>query len=176
MRSRRPGGSIVFTSDNGMLWGEHRWDAKLVPYEESIRVPYVVRFDAMIRSPRTDEHLVLNIDLAPTFAALANIAAPEAEGTGLTPLFDDDGSVWRTDFLLEHMEKSVGGVPTYCGVRSERHVFVRYSTGEEELYDLERDPARLVNRASSDQYAGIRKELLGRLRELCDPAPAGPAL
>ena len=59
---------IVFTSDNGMLWGEHRWSSKVVPYEESIRVPFVIRDDALITSPRRDGHLVLNIDLAPTFA------------------------------------------------------------------------------------------------------------
>ena len=66
---------IVFTSDNGMLWGEHRWATKLVPYEESIHVPFIVRFDPMIGSPREDEHLVVNIDLAPTFAELASVEA-----------------------------------------------------------------------------------------------------
>jgi hypothetical protein len=82
-------------------------------------------------------------------------------------------SRWRSDFLLEHMEKSLGGVPTYCGVHSERHVFVRYATGEEELYDLEREAAQLANLVRLDRYAELRRELLGRLRELCDPAPAG---
>ena len=64
---------IVFTSDNGMLWGEHRWSSKVVPYEESIRVPFVIRDDALITAPRRDDHLVLNIDLAPTFADIAGI-------------------------------------------------------------------------------------------------------
>jgi len=164
---------IVFTADNGMSWGEHRWQGKLVPYEESIRVPFVVRFDAMIRAPRTDERLVLNIDLAPTIADLASVRAPGAEGTSLVPIFGSAGGAWRTDFLLEHMEKSVGGVPTYCGIHSGDHVFVHYSTGEEELYDLERDPAQLMNLVGLERYAEIRRELVRRLRELCDPAPAG---
>ena len=168
---------IVFTADNGMLWGEHRWDAKLVPYEESIRVPFVVRFDPAIGAPWTDERLVLNVDLAPTFAEVAGIAAPAAEGRSLVPLFDRRGGpAWRTDFLLEHMQKGAGGVPTYCGVRTERHVFVRYVTGEEELYDLARDPAQLENLAVDAGSATLRRELLRRLRELCDPAPPGLAL
>jgi arylsulfatase A-like enzyme len=166
---------IVFTADNGMLWGEHRWDAKLVPYEESIRVPFVVRFDAAIGGPWVDERLVLNVDLAPTIADLAGIAAPGAEGRSLVPILDGSARAWRTDFLLEHMQKGAGGVPTYCGLRTERHVFVRYVTGEEELYDLARDPAQLENLADAGS-AALRRELLRRLRELCDPAPPGLAL
>ena len=168
---------IVFTADNGMLWGEHRWDTKLVPYEESIRVPFVVRFDAAIRAPRADERLVLNIDLAPTFADLAGIAAPGVEGRSLAPLLDDAGDpAWRDDFLLEHMEKSEGGVPTYCGVHTGDRVFVRYVTGEEELYDLVRDPAQLENVVDRPRFADARAELRRRLRELCDPAPPGLTL
>ena len=165
---------IVFTSDNGMLWGEHRWATKLVPYEESIHMPFVVRFDAMIPSPRIDERLVLNIDLAPTFADLADVSTRGAEGRSLVPLLGDEAGPWRTDFLLEHMQHSqAGGVPTYCGVHSERYVFVRYRTGEEELYDLERDPAELVNLVQSTRYAEIRRQMFERLRELCDPLPPG---
>ena len=139
-------------------------------------MPFVVRYDAMIRSPTTDEHLVLNIDLAPTFADVAGIPAPRAEGASLVPLFSEASGTWRTDFLLEHLEKSNSGVPTYCGVHTERHVFVRYVNGEEELYDLERDPAELVNVAADDRYAEIRREMFGRLRQLCDPAPPGLSL
>jgi arylsulfatase A-like enzyme len=164
---------IVFTSDNGMLWGEHRWGTKLVPYEESIHMPFVVRFDAMIASPRTDDRLVVNIDLAPTFAELAHVGAHGAEGSSLVPLLGDEPASWRTDFLLEHMQHSHGGVPTYCGVHSDRYVFVRYRTGEEELYDLERDPAELVNQVESARYAEIRGRMFEQLRELCDPLPPG---
>jgi arylsulfatase A-like enzyme len=164
---------IVFTSDTGMLWGEHRWATKLVPYEESIHMPFVVRFDAMIPSPRIDERLVLNIDLAPTFADLADVSSRGAEGRSLVPLLGDEAGPWRTDFLLEHMQHSTGGVPTYCGVHSERYVFVRYRTGEEELYDLERDPAQLVNLINRGSYEQIRHELQQRLQRLCDPPPPG---
>lgn len=164
---------IVFTSDNGMLWGEHRWGTKLVPYEESIHMPFVVRFDAMIPSPRTDDRLVLNIDLAPTFADLANVSTRREDGMSLVPLFGGEATPWRTDFLLEHMQHSTGGVPTYCGVHSERYVYVRYRTGEQELYDLERDPAQMANLVGHDGYARIRRELRQRLGELCDPPPTG---
>jgi N-acetylglucosamine-6-sulfatase len=148
--------------------------AKLVPYEESIHVPFIVRFDP-IGSPREDEHLVVNIDLAPTLAELASARAPGVEGKSLVPLFESIQGPWRSEFLLEHMQHSDGGVPTYCGVHSERYMYVRYRTGEQEHYDLERDPAELVNQAGSDRYAEIRHELVRRLRVLCEPLPPGYA-
>ena len=84
---------IVFMSDNGFSYGEHRWGTtgamnKQVPYEESIRVPYVVRYDPLTPFARTDPNLVLNIDLAPTFAALGGVAAPEPRA-GACSLADD---------------------------------------------------------------------------------------
>lgn len=166
---------IVFMGDNGMSWGEHRWRKKVVPYEESIRVPFVVRFDRAIETPRTDEHLVVNVDLAPTFVRLAGSPATGFEGRSLMPLLRSDDVAWRTDFLLEHLTKSDGdrGVPTYCGVRNERYKYVRYSTGEQELYDLERDPLELRNVVRRDRYSDVLRSLRGRLKQLCRPTPPG---
>lgn len=164
---------IVFMSDNGMLWGEHRWGKKLVPYEESIRVPFVVRADALIAEPRSDRHLVLNIDLAPTFARLAGIRAPRVEGRSLLPLLSSPTSPWRSDFLLEHMKMDEGGVPTYCGVHSGRFVYVDFVTGDEELYDLARDPHELSNKARKVAYRDVLHAMRRRLLELCDPLPPG---
>jgi arylsulfatase A-like enzyme len=167
---------IVFTSDNGMLWGEHRWSSKVVPYEESIRVPFVIRDDALISSPRRDDGLVLNIDLAPTFAGLAGVQAPGVEGRSLVPLFSTSRAPWRKDFLMEHLEIGPGGVPTYCGVHSRRFVYIDYATGEEELYDLDRDPSQMTNVAESRSYRDILRAERVRLRQLCRPRPPGFAI
>ena len=75
---------VVFTSDNGVLWGEHRWDSKDVPYEESIAVPLIVRYDALISGARKDANLVTNLDFAPTFAELAGARRPRG-GDELPP-------------------------------------------------------------------------------------------
>jgi len=164
---------IVFMSDNGMLWGEHRWNKKVVPYEESVRVPFVVRADSLLAAPRRDEHLVLNVDLAPTFAQLAGIAAPGMEGRSLLSLIASPTASWRSDFLLEHLKMDPGGVPTYCGVHSSRYVYVDYTTGEEELYDLVRDPNQLTNSANDPAYRDERRALRDRLVQLCHPRPPG---
>ena len=162
---------IVFTSDNGMMWGEHGWSSKVVPYEESIRVPFVMRADALIGSPRRDDHLVMNIDLAPTFADAAGARAPEMEGSSLLPLLSSRRVAWRTDFLMEHLQLGPGGVPTYCGVHGRRYVYVDYGTGEEELYDLNADPFQLTNVVGSRAYAEILRAQRQRLAQLCRPRP-----
>ncbi|MGZ4149737.1 MAG: sulfatase family protein, partial [Actinomycetota bacterium] len=95
---------IIYTSDNGLLWGEHRWSKKEVPYEEAIRVPLLVRYDPFHSQPLTDDHLALNIDIAPTIADLTGVPAPPMDGQSLRPLLEGGGAPWRTDFLIEHME------------------------------------------------------------------------
>jgi N-acetylglucosamine-6-sulfatase len=165
---------IVFASDNGVAWGEHRWRRKEVVYEESIRIPFVVRYDPLTSSARRDSHLVLNIDLAPTWADLAGVAAPGADGRSLVPLLRSPSSPWRSDFLVEHLpERESDRIPAYCAVRSERFLYAAYGTGEKELYDLSSDRAELENRASDDTLLPVRTRMWERLKQLCDPPPPG---
>ena len=164
---------IVFTSDNGILHGEHRWTKKEAPYEEAIRVPLVMRWDAAgwgsgAEMPGT---LALNIDLAPTIADAVGVAHPPTEGRSLLPVLGGDLS-WRSDFLVEHLE-GTNPIPTYCAVRSERWMYVRYTTGEEELYDLRSDPYELENLATEPAERWVLGDRRERLRELCSPVPPG---
>ncbi len=163
---------IAFMSDNGQTWGEHRFPLdKQVPYEESIRTPLVVRYDPLVHHPRRDAHLVLNLDLAQTFAGVAGVPAPGAEGMSLLPLLVQPTLPWRSDFLIEHLVAN--GIPTYCAVRNSSYIYVDYSTGERELYDLRLDPYELVNRAYDPAYASIEAALRVRLLQLCNPPPPG---
>ena len=156
---------IVYTSDNGFLLGEHRIVNKAVPYEESIRVPLIVRYDPVVRSPRADPHLVLNLDFAPTFAAAAGVPAPGVQGRSLWPLIDGTSGPWRSDFLIEAYR--FARMPSYCGVRTERYAYVLYETGERELYDLRTDPYELRNRIRDPSLASVAASLRDRLRQLC---------
>jgi N-acetylglucosamine-6-sulfatase len=168
---------ILFTSDNGYAWGEHRWKNKLVPYEESIRVPLIVRYDAL-DTAGADGHLVANIDIAPTIAALAGIDAPPTDGRSLVGLIEGSETSWRTSFLIEHLfDVRAGGrkpnPPTYCALRATRYLLVRYATGEGELYDLRRDPYELSNVDGAPSYRAIESGLERKLRTLCSPRPPG---
>jgi arylsulfatase A-like enzyme len=169
---------IVFASDNGLAWGAHRLpkEEKRLPYDEATRVPFVVRYDPMTQRPRTDSHLVVNIDWAPTFAALAGVVHPTVEGRSFLPLVHG-GTVsppWRTSFLLENWDGSPPTLaPTYCGIRSTRYLYVRYGTGEEELYDQRLDPYDLNNVARSPAYAGPLAKYRAELLRECRPPPPG---
>ncbi|MDP9119635.1 MAG: sulfatase [Actinomycetota bacterium] len=164
-------GLVIYTSDNGVLWGEHRWIKKEVPYEEAIRVPLIVRADAVVgEGVRTDDHLVANIDLAPTIADAAGVELPDADGKSLRPLLAGQPGEWRRAVLIEHL-RGTNPVPTYCAVRTARHLFASYETGELELYDLETDPFQLRNMAGTSP--GLEARLEATLRGLCDPPPPG---
>ena len=164
---------IVFTSDNGILHGEHRWAKKEAPYEEAIRVPLVMRWDAAGWDAGTHKPgtLALNIDLAPTIADAAGVSHPPTDGRSLLPVLAGDAP-WRSDFLVEHLE-GTNPVPTYCAVRSQRWMYVRYATGEEELYDLIADPNELENLAADPADRRVLEDRRTRLRDLCSPVPPG---
>jgi N-acetylglucosamine-6-sulfatase len=162
---------VIFTSDNGLLWGEHRWVKKEVPYEEAIRVPLVIRADRIGAAlGRTDPHLVANIDLAPTIAAAAGVPLPGVDGRSLLPLLEGPSDGWRHALLIEHM-RGTNPIPTYCAVRTSRYLYAVYDTGERELYDLARDPYQLRN--LSKAAPGLRTRLQAVLDRLCDPPPPG---
>jgi N-acetylglucosamine-6-sulfatase len=161
---------IVFTSDNGLLFGEHRWRTKRVAYEASIRVPLVIRFDPLAVPGATNDALVANVDIAPTIATLAGVSTRSMDGVPLVrALHDPSFAPDRKGVPLEYLAKRNDKIPTYCGYRTARHTYVRYATGEEELYDLRRDPHQLRNIAATAAATPVVDRLRTRSMAVCDP-------
>lgn len=157
---------IFYTSDNGYHQGLHRLPSgKTTAYEEDIRVPYIVR-GPRVPPGRTLDHLVLNNDLAPTLAELGGVSAPSfVDGRSLAPLLVSSPpapSDWRHSFLVENYF-SEHKAPDYRAVRTKEHVFVRYASGERELYDLRQDPYQLAS-----QHASAGSTLLAELNSQLD--------
>jgi arylsulfatase A-like enzyme len=87
---------FVFSSDNGFFWNEHHLGDKRCAYEESIRVPFLVRYPKKIKAGTVREEMVLNVDVAPTFLELAGVEVPkEMQGKSLAPLVGEGGGKWR---------------------------------------------------------------------------------
>ncbi len=157
---------IVFTSDNGLAWGEHRWlDRKDCVYDVCSRVPLMVRVPGV--TPHTEDAVVGNIDLAPSIAEWAKVSIPDkVNGRSLAGLIADPGSSWRRGLLLESLAGR--GLAKYQGVRTDRYVYVEYRSGERELYDLRVDPDQLTNVVTDPDYAdkvAQLKVMLDRLRD-----------
>jgi arylsulfatase A-like enzyme len=168
---------LIFMSDNGVENGEHRWVYKLTPYEESIRVPLVVRYDPLTGSNAgaVAPGLVSNVDIAPTIADAVGIGfdgVGTVDGVSFVPMLTDATRSVRSSVLLEHLDyPGKYHVPTYCGLRTAEWTYVRYTAGVEELYHLATDPYELTNVAAVDtaELARLRR----RTHALCDPLPPG---
>jgi arylsulfatase A-like enzyme len=154
---------LVFTADNGFFHGEHRLPTgKTRIYEESIQVPLLMRGPGIPAGVSVDD-LVINADLAPTIVEVAG-ANPGAvlDGRSLIPIVNQPGIAQGRELLVEE--------PGFKAIRTERYMYAEHSSGERELYDLDRDPFELDSRHADPDYALVRAQLAARLQELASCA------
>jgi N-acetylglucosamine-6-sulfatase len=163
---------VVFASDNGFFWGEHRrggtgrW-----PYEESIRIPFIVRAPGMIEDPgRRADQMILNIDLAPSLLEMAGLSPPGSmEGQSFVPVLRSRSSPGRKAWLYEYFADFPFRVPTTRAVRTDRNIYIEFEGRRgRELYDLENDPKQSRNMIHTREGQGMAeglKEILEDLRE-----------
>ena len=170
---------ILYTSDNGFLWGEHRLGGKVWPYQESTHVPLIVRAP-WTTSPERNNQPVLNIDLASTISALAGVTPQlPQDGRSLVPFLHDEQVPWRHAFLVEYLGKDLlhsGGPPPYVALQTRRNLYVAYRNGWRELYNLRRDPWELNNIAGDPRTKPLQANLGQLLQKLYDapPLPSKP--
>jgi N-acetylglucosamine-6-sulfatase len=162
---------IVFTSDNGYFWGEHQLGGKHGAYEESIRVPLIMRHPRLAKAGAVLDALALNIDLAPTLLDVARVRPPsEMQGRSLLPILRGDMRDVRSSFLAEFfLGNGTPRFPTWQAVRNARWKFIRYPglDGMNELYDLQADPLERRNliRKAPDSARTMEAELDRLLQE-----------
>jgi N-acetylglucosamine-6-sulfatase len=172
---------LVFTADNGFVLGEHGRVDKRTMYEESIRIPLLVRFPRLIKPGTVVTQVVLNQDVAPSIVELADAEPLDGiTGRSVVPLLRGDSAGWRTAFHYEYnYEKQFPYTPNVRGVRTDRWKFIRYPTGDgssdrftAELYDLQADPYELRNLINDPAHA----ETLATMQRLFDETSrdAGP--
>jgi arylsulfatase A-like enzyme len=167
---------IVFLSDNGWMQGEHRVPGdKYLPYEESLRVPFIIRGPG-VPAGRVVKGQVANVDFAPTLLDAANArAGRRMDGVSLLPGAQDPRKKPDRAIGIEALNRLFGGDfgpfnawdRPYSGVRTDRYTYVVYTeTGEKELYDRKKDPHQLQNVAADPAYATVVSQLAAKVTKL----------
>jgi N-acetylglucosamine-6-sulfatase len=170
---------VMFTSDNGYFQGEHRRGDKRLMYEESIRIPLLVRFPGVAQVGATPDEMVLNIDVAPTLLDLAGVEPPDVmQGMSFRPLLESRRVDWRESWLYEYFQEGwLPGIPTMFGVRTNRWKYITYPDIEDidELYDLRRDRYEMTNLAEDPEHADQLAEMRDELQHLLEETNYAPA-
>jgi N-acetylglucosamine-6-sulfatase len=183
---------VVYTSDQGWFLGEHGWYDKRWMYEESFRMPLVVRWPGVIPAGCTSDDLVQNLDFAPTFLEAAGVAVPgDLQGKSMLPLLRAGGARDKAapkpfrEAVYYRFEESRGPhtVPRHEGVATEQHKLIRFLDLKDdrgaallELYDLAADPDERTSLAAKPEHAELLARMLARLEAARAQygAPANP--
>jgi arylsulfatase A-like enzyme len=162
---------VVYTSDQGFFLGEHGWFDKRFMYEESLRMPLVMRLPGRVRAGSVSADIVSNLHFAPTFLDVAGRGKPaEIQGRSFLPLLlGRTVAGWPESFYYHYYEfPAVHMAKRHYGVRTRRYKLIHfyYDIDAWELYDLEKDPLELHNVCGDPAFAGVRRELEAELRRL----------
>lgn len=147
---------VVYSSDQGFYLGDHGWYDKRWMYDESLKMPLIVKYPGVTQPGSLDDHLVQNLDYAETFLDIAGAAIPDdMQGQSLLPLLKGQTPQWRESIYYHYYEfPSVHMVTRHYGVRTDRFKLIRlYQFGQWEFYDLENDPDERVNQIDNPEYS-----------------------
>ena len=174
---------IIYTSDQGFFLGDHGWYDKRFMYEESLRMPFLVRYPREIQPGSSSDAMALNIDFAETWLDYAELPIPDnMQGTSLRPIFNGETpDDWQTSMYYRYwMHLTHHYVPAHYGIRTHRYKLIYYygealgtigsidepKEPEWELFDLEKDPNEMCSVYDDPAYADIVTELTAELYRL----------
>ena len=146
---------VIFASDNALTLGEHRLFNKGFPYEESVRVPFIVRYPGVAR--RAEWRPISLVDVPATVCAIAGTTAPGTDGVSLLPLLTQAQTVREGSYITPPDRL------TWEGVRKTRYKYIEYTDGFRELYDLQTDPFELQNVAGRPAMATVQQQMRASL-------------
>jgi arylsulfatase A-like enzyme len=160
---------VIYSSDNGYYQGEHGLGDKRSGYEESIRIPLVVRYPRAVAKGKVVDQMALNLDLAPTLVDFAGVTIPkQMQGRSWRPLLTDKPVKWRDSIMFQYFfETQFPNTPTLYGIRTETAKLIKYPGHEEwtELFDLANDPYETKNLAKDPSSGALLNDLQARLNK-----------
>ncbi len=162
---------VVYTSDQGFYLGDHGWFDKRFMYEESLRMPLLVRYPRAIRPGSVNKDLVLNLDFAETFLDFAGVTVPDdMQGRSIRPLLNGrTPEDWRNSIYYHYFEyPAVHSVKRHYGIRTKRYKLIHFyhDIDEWELYDLAKDPQEMRSVYDDPSYADTVQGLKAQLKQL----------
>ena len=162
---------IIYASDQGFFIGEHGWFDKRFMYEESIRMPFVIKYPGIIKPKTVNDDIITNIDFAPTILEMANVESPNSiQGKSFFKnLVRKKSKDWRQSMYYHYYEYPFyHHVQPHYGIRNERYKLIHfyYDIDVWELYDLKNDPNELNNIISSKEHKKLIHKLKNELYEL----------
>ncbi len=167
---------VIYTSDQGFFLGDHGLYDKRFMYEESIRMPFLVRWPGVIQPGSSQSAMGINVDFAPTFMQAAGLPVPaDMQGHSLVPLFHGERPAdWRSSWYYRYYhDPGDHNTRAHYGVRTETHKLIYFwKIDQWEMYDLVKDPAELHNihgdPAEAGTFAKLKAELYRLKKELKD--------
>ncbi|MBN1894041.1 sulfatase [bacterium] len=163
---------VIYTSDQGFYLGEHGWYDKRFMYEESLRMPLLLRYPREVEGGRTCGDMVLNLDFAPTLLDFAGVRIPAGmQGRSFRGLIRGmQTEDWRNALYYHYYEYPHGwhSVMRHHGIRTERYKLIHFYHDADfwELYDLQKDPHEIRNLAGDPACAGLARELKTEMKRL----------
>jgi arylsulfatase A-like enzyme len=168
---------VVFTSDHGEMLGSHGRRNKMVPYDEAVQVPLLVRWPGHVAPASRTDTLQTPLDHMPTLIRMAGLETPQGlDGIDLSPELLDGETMERDAVLMSNytahwdyfMTASQPGAswPEWRGVKTKQYTYARWITGETELYDDLADPEQMNDLSEDTDHAGVVDELETTLRNL----------
>jgi len=161
---------VIYTSVQGFFLGDHGWFDKRFMYEESIKMPFLVRWPGRIKAGSTQNAICLNVDFAPTFLDLAGLKTPpDMQGRSLVPLmFGERPGDWRTSWYYRYYhDPGHHNTRAHYGVGTASYKLIYFwKKNQWELYDLVADPEEMRNVYADPAYAGTVKTMEEELYRL----------
>jgi arylsulfatase A-like enzyme/lysophospholipase L1-like esterase len=148
---------VIYSSDQGFYLGEHGWYDKRWMFEESLKMPFIIRWPGVVTPASEPAAMIQNIDYAPTFLDIAGAEIPkEIQGKSLLPILKTGTTPkdWRDSIYYFYSGENMHRVARHDGVRTERYKLMRFPNSDEwNLFDLEKDPSELTSVHDSPAYA-----------------------
>jgi arylsulfatase A-like enzyme len=162
---------VIYTADQGFYLGDHGWYDKRFMYEESLRMPFVMRYPGNTKAGRKIEELTLNVDFGPTLLDMAGLDVPESmQGESFAPLLQGEGAEeWRDAIYYHYYEyPKWHHVQPHYGIRTDRYKLIHfyYDVDVWELYDLQEDPNEMQNLYMDPKKADLVANLKEQLKNL----------